>query len=521
MKMLRTTLPPLCAAVLGYALGSITDARRPSPPPTASMSPQRGSGTGSTTHATRADALAAALSALMDRDDFRQLARLGALLERLDASQMRELFDTLNRLPEPERDVLLPRLLAYWMKRDPQAATEWMQPRLAACAKDKWFSASFVTGDTQLAKAWAENAPQLAVEFARQHAGTELAGVLLWNAIFSWPDRSDEARFAVLLAFPPGKKRENVMMSFFSSWGRSNLAGQLAAVSALPPGRERDGALTEALRQMAWKEPAAALSRAESDGLTDPTLLTFVVSGAAKSNPSVAAQWLEQHDDVLATAGGVVVLQWAAQDPAAAFAWAAKHGISLTDNPVRPALSDGFGWRFTYELTGENPLTSALRNQPDAALAWLRALPAGADRDRYLEHAILRAADPAIVQPLVAQLPPEAAARAAAWMALGATRSEPLPLPPGADRDAMLCGMATAQATREPEKALNRVLEIRDLALRRRTLGDVFWELNHGPTDLGNGVSTGGASEAARSAARAWLERARIPVEWKREWVGK
>ena len=199
-------------------------------------------------------------------------------------------------------------------------------------------------------------------------------------------------------------------------------------------------------------------------------------------------------------------------------------------------------------MSHETPLASALGAKPEATLAWLRALPAGPERERYLEFAVSTMPDHRLAQPLVAELPLEAATRAAgsiagrlayekmedarqwaeslagtlraaAWTAIGRTRSEPLPLPPGPDRDAMLSGLATAQAVMAPVKSLDHAIEIGDAALRRRTFEDVMWKLNRGPIDLGGGAWESGASESALAAARAWVERAKIPEDWRRAWL--
>jgi hypothetical protein len=200
------------------------------------------------------------------------------------------------------------------------------------------------------------------------------------------------------------------------------------------------------------------------------------------------------------------------------------------------------------EMGASSPLSAVIREKPDATLAWVRSLPAGPDRERYLELAILHGLDAEKALPLLADLPPEAAGRSAtriagwlagknpthaqqwaaslpagpmreeAWAALGAPRTEPLPLPPGPDRDAMLRGMATARATSAPVEALERVLEIGDAALRRRTFDDVFWQLNRGRIELGHGAWTDGASESAVRAAQAWLQTAKVPEDWKQAW---
>ena len=149
--------------------------------------------------------------------------------------------------------------------------------------------------------------------------------------------------------------------------------------------------------------------------------------------------------------------------------------------------------------------------------------------------------------PLLAELPPEAAARGAArvaetlalrdfakaqqwaeslsgpareaaWVAIGRLRIEPRPLPPGPDRDAMLRGSAETQATRTPLKAIERALEIGDPALRRRTFDDVLWQVHRGDIALGGGASQSGTPDAEKRAVQQWLLDAKIPDDWKKPW---
>jgi hypothetical protein len=546
MKAVRKILLALSAAGLGYILGI---------PGAETRDRQRNeetdrSASGSTKNSND-DAIAATFSALLARGDLRELARVGTLLDALDAAQMRALFDNLDRLSADERGNLLPRLLTYWTKRDPQAATAWIQPHLARFAKDPSFGNMFANFDTDLVAAWAENAPALAIEYARQHAATKLAEILLHNGIFSWPEKNDATRFEVLRTFPAGEARQKVVVSFFFSWAQTDRAAALSAAASLPPGPERDGGLAEVLARWAGSHPAAAFEQAQALGLTAPALLAIMAKEAAKSDPAATARWLETQDATLLSQLGTVVAKfWARQDPAAAFAWAEAQGVSLMDGSAVNARKIDFSTfaGHAMEMGMDSPFSAAMREKPDATLAWVCALPAGPDRDRFLELAIRSGADIEKVRPLLAELPPEAAVRGAAqiagrlavknpaqaqqwaeslpsgpmreeaWASLGAFRTEALPLAPGPYRDAMLRGMASAHATSAPVQALERVMEIGDVALRRRTFDDVFWQLNRGPIDLGHGGWMSGASESALHAARAWLETAKIPEDWKQAW---
>jgi hypothetical protein len=204
--------------------------------------------------------------------------------------------------------------------------------------------------------------------------------------------------------------------------------------------------------------------------------------------------------------------------------------------------------RHRLETDFQSPFSAAVQKQPDAAISWLRTLPAGPEREQFLELAIRAAQDFEKVKPLVAELSPEAASRAAAviarqlsfrspeqarqwaeslpagpqrvaaWTALGTTRTEPLGLPQGPDRDAMLSGMAATQSGHLPLQALQRVTEIADPALRRRTFDDVMWRVTRGTIDFGGGVYPG-VSEANIQKVKEWLSSSEIPEDWRKAWT--
>ena len=548
MKAFRQILLAVIAAALGFLLGKTGRETQPAPLQSQAGGSSRDFAAPSSDKSE--EALSSVLGALLDRGNFRELARLGTLLDALDSKQMRALLERIERLTPPEYEVFLPRLLAYWTKRDPQAATEWMQPRLAGYAKDNGFAAGFANFDTDLMQAWAKNAPELAVEYARGHFGTRLAGNILVTAIFAWPDKDYAHRFELLRSFPAGEERKKVIVSLCFTWGQMDREAALASAGSLPPGEERDGALGQILARSAWKDPAAAFATVEKFGLRVPPLLASLTKATARSDPAATARWVETQDaGMIVELGGVVARFWAERDPAKAFAWAIEHGVSIASPPLRNA-SKARGDMFAgdvAEIGSDSPLSVALKEKPEETFAWLRALPAGAERDRNLELAILASPDEKRVRTLVTELSPEAAARGAArvaetlalrdfapaqqwaeslsgpareaaWAAIGRIRIEPRPLPLGPDRDAMLRGSAEAQATGTPLKAIERALEIGDPALRRRTFDDVLWQVNRGDIALTGGVSLVGTPDSEKRAVQQWLIDAKIPDEWKKPW---
>jgi hypothetical protein len=96
--------------------------------------------------------------------------------------------------------------------------------------------------------------------------------------------------------------------------------------------------------------------------------------------------------------------------------------------------------------------------------------------------------------------------RESAWEELGKRMPNPIDLPPGPDRDAMLTGNATRFGTVDPVRGLNVVLQIGDME-KRRTALDLAME---------SFTSTSGTT---KNEAHTWLKAADIPAEWKQPWL--
>src|SRR4051794_28199235 len=172
MSAMRRCLLVIVIGALGYLLGQYSSAAVRARPPRAGgaiATAERPTGAMSDR---RADAYARVGSALQTRGDLHEIARLPGLLDALDNEQLRQLLDSVDRQLPDERLRLMPRLLAYWTKRDPLACTEWLKPKLHRFAHAPTFAAGFADLNTEIVRAWAENAPELALEFARQNPAT-------------------------------------------------------------------------------------------------------------------------------------------------------------------------------------------------------------------------------------------------------------------------------------------------------------------------------------------------------------
>jgi hypothetical protein len=524
-------IPIVIAAGIGATAGFLT--RPMVAPPTAAKVPGTAENRVLAEQRNRLDAI---MGSLTQRGAFRQLAQIGDLLSTLDDKDMAELMDRVSKLPGDERGILLPRLMAEWAKRSPEAATAWIRPKVDRFSRDPYFGNGFADDGTNLIRAWAENAAELAIEIARQHAAKSVAKIILHNAIMGRRGERAES-FEILRSFPAGENRTNVMASFFFVWAQYDRNASLAAAASLPQGVERDGALAEVLARLVKSEAALALEKYHELEVGNGAILPILVRGAAEKDAALAARTLDRFSaEEIAQCGSTLVSGWAKKDPAAAFAWAREHGIEIDrfPDPRRANANSGSLWRHELGLSGSSPLQLAAENQPDAVVAFLRSLPDGPERDRYIQQVALSAADKSAISAFISELPmsplvagsqvatllrdmtkaqefarqlPVGESREAAWVQLGSALREPLPVAPGPDRDAMLLGMARKQGN-HPEPAWIHISEISDPVLRRKAFDDLACSLAF-PSP--NTVSF---------SLRSLLELPGVPDEYKKPWRG-
>jgi hypothetical protein len=485
------------------------------------------------------DRVTATLASLLHQSDLRQLAQAGILARDLNEREMGELLDRLERLISDDADNLLLRLVADWTRRDAKAASAWIRPRLDRIAGSVFLgSADF---DSNLVNAWIDHAPEIALEYVREHPGTSLADMMLSNAVQRLRGKSGAEKLAVLLTFPEGQSRDHAMNSLFFSWIQSDRSAAFAGALSLPPGAQRDITVGQVLASWAQSNPTEAFAHFEKSGITDPTLPLVLVSNGAKQDPAATIRWLEkQSPEAIAKCGAIFVSGWAKKDPVAAFNWALARGVSLTESPLpssseRAELSK---WKQPYvDLNLDPPFASAIREKTDETLAWLKSVPAGSERNRFIELALRFSANRPEVRDLVAELPAESAVKAAricvlvlvddssaretfaaslpagpvreaAWLAAGMRSSEPVSLPPGPDRNAMLQGMVMMNSFK-PERAWQLLQQIDDPQRRLQAWDDIAFSLSSPSMSPTPGW------------LQTWLNLPDMPEEWKRPWKSK
>lgn len=548
MKTLVQVVAPVLAAVLGYlASGSfrpavekarVESAATPAPETTATSPALRGE--------PGVDALASVLTALQGEPSLADLASTLQTLEHFTPAQMGNLLQRALTMrlrsgaTEGERTERISLIMRAWAARDPQAATEWMRPRLEKYARLPGFRSGYTSAETELVEAWARSAPKVALEIATKYSSGELGYQLLWSAIYALRDKDDAARFAVLQDFPPGSARQRMMRNFLDSWSRSDPAAALAALGSMAPDAERTEALRNMLTAAPGRDPAGTLAQAEAFGMADdPATLQRLAMAVGDKAPWITARWLEARGpEALRRAGSALVLSWAQKEPATAFGWAQKHGIDIGAAVLAGADSDTRSWAMRRGMHYDSPIKMGLEKKPEVVLGWLRKQPAGAARDTAVLATLGAMREPQDMIPLLAMLPPEVMprgaeaiaarfvgmgsdlgvewartlpagpTRTAGWTALGKARGSTIPpkLPPGPDRDAFLRGstQTTYYVQSSPEKAMERALSIDDPALRRQTFDEV--------------MTVWAANPKKRESAAPWLGGAAVPEAWKTNW---
>jgi RNA polymerase sigma factor (sigma-70 family) len=321
------------------------------------------------------------------------------------------------------RNRLLPTLLPYWAKDDPQAA-------LAFAMKyggDRHNHNSFIS---DVVKGWEESDPEAAAAWWQQLPPGALRHGMTQDVISALADANPSAAFPLLAGLDPGTQKE-LIQRIFDDWGESDPAAAFAEVSAMPPGPLRDTAFSWLSLGRSAQDPQAALAWAETlpnatekaeavgdaiseMGTTDPKqAMDYVASlppGEERYNtvgvltmdlefndPGTALTFVQQLPDgkEKQAAQRVIAVIWSQSDPAAAMAYV--EGLPPADTqspPGAPAILTTVG---TYWA----------ENAPQDALAAVGNLSAGPSRDAFVSGVFdgLLKSSPSDAENLVSSLP--------------------------------------------------------------------------------------------------------------------
>jgi hypothetical protein len=532
-----------------------------------------------------AEALALALSSRTLRD----MARVGALLEQLDAAQLGAFLDALERNARLLDADLVGPVVAWWMQRDPAAVAAWLGPRM-----QRRFARPFLAGEPLAAiAAWAKAAPEDALRLAREHPEHGFSVRLLQSVLDAMPDAKPAARLELLRQFPPGNARREALEACVTRWMHE--ATPEAAREALglagtfPEGVERDSVLEIALPQLAKTQPMEALDLARHALLESAQAWKQLFGEAAKKDPAATAAWLDAAGGkLLETHAALIASAWVEKDVPTALDWAAGHGVlnlasfasydagyndffdlfgrafGRTDNLTRPY----------YNVSSSAVLPKAFEKNREATMTWLRAQPAGPERDALVELAAgnmssspivyskrdkdgkpIEAPPPwqlAALAPMILEMPPESAANAVhslvrnispespaatrrwaetlpagplrtqAWIAMGEVNYNQAEPPAGSDGDAWLVGAVKNEAWAFYDPASGQATLEKDEKNIAEKLGKIHDpELQRMAFDEVYFQAASRQNDPRINAFQESLERAAVPEAWKAPWREK
>ena len=270
---------------------------------------------------------------------------------------------------DSESKILTHLLLTRWAKADPEAAFASLDDAhfslerghsisilAALAALDPRRAANWLTSPSNtrafyplvghilsgtIAKEWARQDPQAALEWARTLADQQQAGA--YSGVLGTIAATDPRNAAAMaITLEPGDARDHILGEIAKSW-----------------------ALHSPEEALEWT------SKLELDASHHAT--SIALQSWSETQPSLAAQYLDQHD--LTTHLEIVASQWSLREPANAATW-------VTSKPPSPERNSALG-KTLWNWTTQNP---------NAAITWVESQPSGPTRD----HAIAGLATAAV-----------------------------------------------------------------------------------------------------------------------------
>lgn len=492
-----------------------------------------------------ADPLSSARSALIALDRRRTLGgmvQFADSLEKLDSIQIAQLLAHMEKDSDLRSSGRMTWVMEWWLRRDADAASAWASQRIAKLAKDGPLGLSFSrSGIGGLTEFWARERPDEALALARKYPHSGLALVLLSQANRGLRNETIESRLGRMRDFPECKARTSTLIALIRAWSEKSPQSALTAANELPHDSDRRKAVSAALASWPKEDAATAFEYYRNSALSNGSALRTILQNGAFEHEEIGKQWMAvlSPEDFLLH-GREFVATWAKRDPAEALKWALEHSVPLNAGGHYKSWieHDGIGSR-TGTSGGDNsyfgsPLSAALNSHPERTLEWIRGLP---ENDRVRLTYLAAAMAPRLGVALYKDIPdewkssisatlvrqfgndiqkgrawveslPVGAPRENAWKALALQLPEPIDLPPGPDRDAMLAGNMFRYGDVDAERSLALVLKIDDPGQKRDAL-------DAGMEYFNETFYNGTLSEKAR----AWLDKADLPEEWKRQWA--
>jgi hypothetical protein len=528
----------LAALALGFALGfstapagvKTTPAAAPQvSPPAQKVSGELALQLGNFSHDER---ITRVFSSLQQRVTLLRKYELAEALRGLTARDMAGLVKHVQSLSRRTSSQILPALVERWFELDPAAAAEW--------AKTQEKETGYETMRT-----WARADPESAIRFALSSDKEWRSQLMFVDSLDALHGKDFAAKLSRVLALPTGDLRDYALNSVLANWAAQDPAAAFAAFEKSPPRSGQDEMRGQLLRSAAERDPAWAIAKMEEilpslkAGVLGHQLVGSLASAIAGKDPRKALDWLASLPEEFRTAPAIGIgREWALKEPVAALEWCMEQGVDIT----RADWSSPRNWQ-------PSVLGGVMEKAPQETFARLAALPPGAQRDRLLECAFMEslwhtpgkqlyADNDAMARTFYKALPEESqVAKAwlfgqkraefgvvedvAAWsreFPSGLARSNAIAgvmsatrdparveemlgkFSAGPDRDAALRGLAVSQSA---PAGVERALNITDTVVRRDTLESIVprWLTTDSP------------------AARAWVQKATIPEEWKQEWL--
>jgi hypothetical protein len=331
-----------------------------------------------------------------------------------------------------------------WAQSDPHAAAQSVIENLAAYGGQE---AMKLVG-----KAWAASDPQAALLFAkgRHHA---LGTMLAQSVITQWAERDPAAALSYVTAQSSSAVRAQLGPPLVESWAKTDPLAALQWADENLSGEARAGAAASAIKTMAAKDIDAA-SRAVAGLEPGPMknravvqlMDTWLTVGSdtkdVKTTAAAALTWMAalpeaevrkqafgqaswrlfSNDRMAKETAAILSGEQGASMPAVLFEHAAQY-LAKANPESAMSWADGLPGNHTAAAR-RNVLSEWLGSRPEAAAAWVRNLPPGAERTASIRFVTqrLESGSAAQTQQWIDSLPAED--RAAAHPSTPATVSK-------------------------------------------------------------------------------------------------